>query len=118
MLGHQARCNSLIAEVQSKHKSLYTNHRRLEEDITKMMGGDEFEHCKTIPCKQIRQTFDAADLELEALTQGLLAFDLKLPLKFKKKTQIENKEGKELESSSISRIRLQKSLSKSSDSLL
>jgi len=72
MLGHQARCNSLIAEVQSKHKSLYTNHRRLEEDITKMMGGDEFEHCKTIPCKQIRQTFDAADLELEALREKVV----------------------------------------------
>ena len=90
MLSHQDRLNTLISEVQAKHKSLYTNHRRLEEDITKMLGSNEFEHAKTIPCKQIRQTFDAADLELEALKQGLLAIDLSNFKSKPKKTSTQN----------------------------
>merc|ERR1712178_65456 len=36
------------------------------------MDSSEFEHCKTIPCKQIRQTFDGADLELEALREKVV----------------------------------------------
>ena len=120
----------LIKEVQNKHKSLYTNHRRLEEDITQMMDSSEFEHCKTIPCKQIRQTFDGADLELEALKQGLLDIDLKIPLKFKKSSDNNTSSNNYTSSINITSINTSSSLlnvstssriqriSKSNDSLL
>lgn len=72
MLAHQERLHSLIPLVQANHKSLYTNYRRLEEDIAGMQVSPEFEHCKQIPCKQIRQTFDEADIQLEQLREQVV----------------------------------------------